>query len=374
MKKITRSGSSHSSAGAQRALCGAAAEASDKTENASGSRKVDMIQQNNMSPRVVVVRPGALGDTLLALPALGALAASHPGATLDLVGYPSVLRLLEHMRPPLPVGRIHSIDRALFGPLLAGTLSEELEEFLASYDLLIAWIGDPSGQLSARLERLPLASLRCDPYPSLGSGMHASRHLLRSLAPLGSGFSTSPVTAPIVEPPRDAAREGRDLLRGLGLREGDFIALHPGSGSPGKNWPAENFADLWRLAQEGGHRVLLIEGPADEEAVRSVVQMVGISAARVRPPSLTTLAAVLSRAAAFVGNDSGVSHLAAATGAPTRAIFGPTDPTVWAPLAPNARVLRFESSAAEVWRELERAARLGRGVRISGRSARGKAH
>ena len=315
------------------------------------------LEKFNTAARILVVRPGALGDTILALPALQALAAGNSRAALELIGYPSVLRLLEHARPSLPIRKIHSIDRALFAPLFAGPISDELEEFLGSYDLLIAWIHDRSSDLLDKVERLPIACLRADPYPADGSGMHASQHLLGTLAPLGRLPPLrldEPLGPPRLQAPPPALLESGEILRGLGLEERDFIAMHPGSGSARKNWPAEKFAALLRTAESAGRQVLVLEGESDGEAVRKLSQSVGGSLARVREPSLLTLAAILSRACAFVGNDSGVSHLAAATGTPTLAIFGPTDPAIWAPRGPRARVLGFETPVERVWVELDR--------------------
>lgn len=355
MKKMTRSGSSHSSAGVHRDPCGAEENASS---TARGSSSFGMFSEKCNTPaRILVVRPGALGDTILTLPALRALAAGCPRAELEIVGYPSVLRMVEHTRPRLPVRRTHAIDRALFAPLLAGPMSGELEEVLASYDLLIAWVHDHSEDLLAKLERVPIACLRADPYPPEGSGVHASQHLLRTLTPLWPAaalMSLGGVPGPAIEAPPDALTESEGLLRHLGLEPKRFIAMHPGSGSVRKNWPAEKFADLLRMAEGAGRRVLVIEGPSDGEAVARVARIAGGSMAQVREPTLLGLSAILSQADAFVGNDSGVSHLAAATGTPTLTIFGSTDPAIWAPRASDARVVSFETPVEDVWAELER--------------------
>jgi ADP-heptose:LPS heptosyltransferase len=84
--------------------------------------------------------------------------------------------------------------------------------------------------------------------------------------------------------------------------------------------------------------VLLVEGPADEEALAEVRALLppGTRAATASRPALPDLAALLCRCHAFVGNDSGISHLAGILGVPTVAVFGPTDPRTWAPLGPNA--------------------------------------
>jgi heptosyltransferase-2 len=122
----------------------------------------------------------------------------------------------------------------------------------------------------------------------------------------------------------------------------DFIAIHPGSGSPSKNWPADRFAAVARALSP--HRPwLLIAGPADAAAVAPLAQRPGAIVARDLP--LRVLGALLARARLYIGNDSGITHLAAAYGAPTLALFGPTDPAQWSPVGPQVKVLRAPHAA-----------------------------
>ncbi len=105
---------------------------------------------------------------------------------------------------------------------------------------------------------------------------------------------------------------------------GSFIGIHPFSGSPRKNWPLPRFQELaGRLA----HPVQWIAGP--EETLAGAVHI----------PNLWDLAQWLAGARLFIGNDSGITHLAAATGMPVIAIFGPTDPAIWAPRGPHVQVV-----------------------------------
>ncbi|HET8646880.1 MAG TPA: glycosyltransferase family 9 protein, partial [Vicinamibacteria bacterium] len=123
-----------------------------------------------------------------------------------------------------------------------------------------------------------------------------------------------------------------------------FLALHPGSGSPAKNWPPGRYASLAR-ARAGGRPWLLVEGPADAEAARSLAGEAG--AVRAHGLDARVLGALLARAGLVVGNDSGVTHLAAACGAPTLALFGPTDPLQWAPLGTRVEALRAPGGAMD---------------------------
>ncbi len=115
------------------------------------------------------------------------------------------------------------------------------------------------------------------------------------------------------------------------LPEG-FLAVHPGSGSPAKNWPTERFAEAAHRLSDG-RPCLLVLGPAEE----TTRDWPGFTVAREWP--LRVLGAALSRAGLFLGNDSGVAHLAAASGAPTLTLFGPTDPALWAPVGSRVSTL-----------------------------------
>jgi ADP-heptose:LPS heptosyltransferase len=160
--------------------------------------------------------------------------------------------------------------------------------------------------------------------------VHASRWLAEPTAALGGDPEPEPPLLQFTEAEQAAA--ARTLAR-LPPR---FLALHPGAGSPAKAWPPDRFAALARQ-HAAGRPWLLVAGPADAEATADLATLAGVVVARGLP--LRVLGAALSRAGLFVGNDSGVTHLAAAAGAPTLALFGPTDPTTWSPVGPTVRTL-----------------------------------
>lgn len=118
--------------------------------------------------------------------------------------------------------------------------------------------------------------------------------------------------------------------------------IHPGSGSPRKNWPIDRFRDLSRELRALGHRVAWIRGPAESD---EAVPPPGVEC--LDRPLLPSLARTLAEARLFIGNDSGISHLAAAVGAPTVALFGPTSSQVWSPDGPRVRVVCAASPAME---------------------------
>jgi heptosyltransferase-2 len=185
------------------------------------------------------------------------------------------------------------------------------------------------------LASLALRVIAHDPHP--GGGEHAARWLARAAEQIVAG--------PWPEPPVCKATAEEEQLAGEWCRRlpPGFVAVHPGSGSPAKNWPADRFAGALQAIGAAG-AYLLIEGPADAGAARPL-QSGAAAVARSLPPRV--LGAILARARAFLGNDSGISHLAAAWGAPTVALFGPTDPAVWSPVGPRVTTIRSADGRME---------------------------
>jgi heptosyltransferase-2 len=212
--------------------------------------------------------------------------------------------------------------------LLAGeSASGRLSAALAAADVVLAFTR--SEPLMTALQAHSTRVVARDPSPP-AEGPHASAWLARALLPLGVCVDDPP-------PPLDWSeadhRDARVRTRHL---PPCFVAVHPGSGSPAKTWPADRFATVARQLA-AGHSWLLVLGPAEAD----VPTVEGALLARDWP--VRTLGAALSRAGLYLGNDSGVSHLAAASGAPTLALFGPTDNALWSPVGPRVATLRAAS-------------------------------
>ncbi|HUT36492.1 MAG TPA: glycosyltransferase family 9 protein [Planctomycetota bacterium] len=283
----------------------------------------------------MVIRPGALGDAILTLPVLQSLAAA--GARVTAVGHP-VFRLAvecglaaEHV----PFDDARLLDLFAEGgscPLFAG------------FDLAIAYTRRADPLLVANLGRSGVTAVVAWPaHPE--PGLHVTDHLLGALGAAGVEAGERRPTLPPRREWLDAARAWLDE-RGVGR---GFVAVHPGSGGRAKRWPVERFAEL---AGRLGRPVVWLLGPAEaqDDEARGLGSQVGAVAADVPLP---TLVGLLASCLAYVGNDSGVSHLAAAIGAPTLALFGPTDPATWAPRGERVAVLGsphsggFESVSVE---------------------------
>lgn len=208
--------------------------------------------------------------------------------------------------------------------LAGGPPPARLAEALAACDLAVAYTRSP--ETIAGLRRLVPRVVTWDPQPAPGSG-HASRWFADAVASITHG-NRAPVPSFVFSP-----EEQEEARRRTAALPAGFVAVHPGSGSPAKNWLGHRFVEVARR-HAGGRPWLLALGPAEGAFAAPADAVV----ARDWPVRL--LAAALASAGLFVGNDSGASHLAAAAGAPTVALFGPTDPDVWAPIGDRVTVIR----------------------------------
>jgi heptosyltransferase-3 len=285
--------------------------------------------------RILVIRGGAIGDFILTLPALKALRDARPLAHMEILGYKHIAVLAENR---FYAQAVHSIE---YGPLARffarnSELPAELADYFASFDLIVSYLYDPDLIFESNLRRCGVQNLICGPARIVERAGHAARQLARPMEQLGINVADfAERIFPSIED-REFAREF------LASTTPPIIAIHPGSGSHEKNWPLENWIDLFspssRFARLEGLVVIL--GEADEaqtDELEREWKNRGVRFARNLP--LPSLAAVLDRSI-FIGHDSGISHLAAAAGANCILLFGPTDPDVWAPKNENVRVLR----------------------------------
>lgn len=283
-------------------------------------------------PRILVLRGGAIGDFILTLPALRALRDRWPDAYIELIGYPHIadLAVMDGV-----VDRVRSLDRAEMARFFAWepVLDEAQTAFIRSFDMVLCYLHDPDGSLT---ENLKTAGARLliggSPLPQEG---HAAEHLARPLETLAL---YGPHPPPSLRPDEARAASGKARLEALGA-EHPLLVAHPGSGGARKNWPIDRWIELFKRADRMGLCTTIVLGEADADA-RAAILRACPERPRLEGLTLTDLAGALAHADAFCGHDSGITHLAAALGVPTLALFGPTDPERWGPRGPRVRCLR----------------------------------
>ncbi|MDA0999309.1 MAG: hypothetical protein O2807_02165 [bacterium] len=314
-----------------------------------------MVTSTARNPRILIHRLGAFGDTLLTLAALDTLRRNFPVGEITLAADPA------YGAPLLDAGRAdHLLDAGAppfhLLPMEAGTADDDnLSGLLGAYDVLVFFSLDAEGALSRRLGALrPKTSVVASPFPPEERAIHILDWMRESLALIAPQAGPS-APAPL-HPSRASLKAADALLRPLMGGDKSFLALHPGGGGRQKWPPPERLARLARsFCEMTGARPLLIQGLADDAACRMFEREWGGNVPALENPRSAVLAGVLARARAYLGGDSGVSHLAALCGAPTLALLGPASaPRRWSPKGVRAmwNYWEDETGATEKLRHL----------------------
>jgi ADP-heptose:LPS heptosyltransferase len=274
------------------------------------------MQQESLS-RSLILFPGALGDFVCFLPTLNLI---EQLSAVDLCARTEFRDLVSSQV------RVHSVDsyeiRRLF--VHQGADDERVRGFFAGYDAVYSWMGSGVADFSVQLGSVTQGKALLFPFRPCQGGIQQADYFLRCVA-------ASPAEAlPRLSLKADAIHWCKSYWQHHALFDRPVLALAPGSGAREKNWPVPWFAAVarwWRQRFQGV--VILILGPAEEE--RAGYDVLCRDALQIRNLDLARLTAVLARCNLYLGNDSGTTHLAAAAGAPTAALFGPSDASQWAP-------------------------------------------
>ncbi len=309
----------------------------------------------------LVYHTGALGDFVVALPAIAAWrrraclgrAVPWPAPSLVLLGRPAHAALAAGV-----VDDAWDAGSARFASLFAGLPSPEVRALLADVDSALVFAPARAGIVRGLESAGVKDVIRQDPFP------HERVHVVDYHLSLFPDLELTPEE----RVPHVVVTAGTGLAVAAGAAPADRehpIVLHPGSGSPSKNWPFDRFIELARRLADLGQAAWVL-GPAEEESGMSATLAREIpDAARWRNLSVSELARRLAGSRLLVGNDSGVEHLAAAVGCPVVVLFGASDPAVWAPRGTSVTVVGDGARGMEAI-GVEAAADACRGVASSG--------
>jgi len=246
----------------------------------------------------LLIRPGAIGDFVVSLPAMMCLAADDAEVWTSARTVPLV-RFARNVRSIASTG----LDLLDVTEPPAGLLRD-----LRRFDSIVSWYGANRPEFRATVAKLGLPFTFLDALPAQGAGVHATDFYLEQVRGIAECESDG---IPRIE---------------CAVEHGDYAVIHPFSGSLRKNWPLDRFQSLAVKLE----RVMQVKWCAgeDDPPLAGAVQI----------GDLYELACWLAGARVYIGNDSGITHLAAAVGTPVLALFGPTDPQIWAPRGPHVRV------------------------------------
>jgi len=287
------------------------------------------------SPAILVIRGGAIGDFLLTLPAIRLLREGLPvPPRLHILGYSGVADIAVQAGF---ADAARSIEHGSLAPFFApgAPLDPALTAYFAGFDFVISYLYDPDEHFSGNLRRCGVRNLLPGPHRIEESdGLPAAAQLARPLESLALYLDRPWVSLGLSGP------EPTPPYR---------IAVHPGSGSPRKNWGYERWAETLgylRDALGADGSFLVVSGEAEAGTIRDFLALLDARSIPHEPLASLPLPELARRLAAchlFLGHDSGISHLAAAADVPCLLLFGPTDPAIWAPGNPQVQTLRAPS-------------------------------
>ncbi|HKI70253.1 MAG TPA: glycosyltransferase family 9 protein [Verrucomicrobiae bacterium] len=282
--------------------------------------------------KILVIRGGAIGDFILTLPAIAALRRQFPETHLEVLGYPHIVQLA--LIGGL-VDAVRSIEaRSLAGFFArSGALSPELAAYFAGFNVIVSYLYDPDRVFQTNVASCSRAQFIVGPHrPNERQRIHATEVFLKPLERLAI-FEADYLPRLVFDNQPQADH---------------CLALHPGSGSEAKNWPEAGWAELLQhLVNKTNLDLLLVGGEAEGGRLQRL--------AAALPPArtwvaqslpLTELARQLRSCVAFVGHDSGISHLAAALGLPGLVLWGKSAQQIWRPQGEHIVILKPTNSLA----------------------------
>jgi heptosyltransferase-1 len=311
--------------------------------------------------RLLVVRVGAMGDILHALPAVTALRLAHPNWEIGWVVEPRWRGLLAAPEVTTRGAGMPVVDRLHFAstrdwasnpihPKTAGAIASLRKELVAAeYDAVLDMQGAIRSATIARMAKVRRIIGEAEPREKPARWLFTERvatrgvHVIEQDIELASAVAGDELTFTPAQLPLDPAAERwcDELLASSGTRPAALI--NPGAGWGAKRWPVERYAKVARGLMERGFRILVNAGPSEEPMADAIVKETSGGAIPLAT-SLDQLIALSRRIALCVAGDTGPLHLACALGRPVVGIYGPTDPSRNGPYGTQFRVLRNPQS------------------------------
>lgn len=293
--------------------------------------------------KVLIIRAGALGDTLMLMPAITRL---RSGAGIVLAGRaPGIEFLNAH------VDQCIDLERSGWHRLFTEDFAGDRKPRMPDADYVVAFLNDPEGVIGHNLKRIyPARPVHIfPPFPPEKEKIHMALYMIRCIVkaglPMGSG-----------QPKEES------LMRPFFYKTGPpgdraLIVLHPGSGSVKKNYsPGFWLRLIGSLRDTCGDRAVktaLLLGPAEEGLLpffQGALKQTDIEI--LFCPEKENLISILVQAGLFIGHDSGITHLAAMLGTVVIALFKDSCVSLWRPLGPQVHVMEKENSESEFIREI----------------------
>lgn len=297
--------------------------------------------------RALIIQPGAIGDCILTLPLAAFLKDSLGLGGIDILGHTEYVGFFPGRSC---IDGVRSIDAAELHRLYVETDAFELGDrdslihAFSDYAWIITFMGDSGSNFEQNLiftancsHSAEVITLSMTPQPD--SCEHVADFYIRQLVERSSSFGQYrhiETDECLIKATRADVITGRMLLKEAGLSpDRNLVVIHPGSGGKEKCWYVGNFLAVAAGLASRGFEVVFLLGPAEQERFNNAtLSQINSVVPCLTDLSLTEVVGLLSCADAFVGNDSGIAHLAGALGVRTAAVFRATNPAVYKPVGP----------------------------------------
>jgi ADP-heptose:LPS heptosyltransferase len=322
--------------------------------------------------RGVILQPGAIGDCILTLPLAEFMKDYLELGGVDILGHTEYIDIFPGRTC---VDSIRSIDSVDLHRLFTETSTFDLVDgdalinTFSDYAWIVTFLGEPDSNFEQNLIFTANCSRSTEVVtvsmkPSEKSSTHITDFYIEQLvAQSGLSSSKPPLvckTKNLIKANKADISRGREILEEINVDSSEkLVVIQPGSGGSHKCYHLDNFLIVAEKLVSKNIQVVFLLGPTEvEQLSASAMTEIEAVAGRLVNQPLADVLTVLSNASCYIGNDSGITHLAAAMGTKTVAIFGPTNPAVYSPIGPSVTVLQNEEtdfaqkSSAKLQKEL----------------------
>jgi len=314
--------------------------------------------------RGVIVNPGALGDCILILPLAEYMIKTLGLSSVDIIGKTDYV---DFCPGRTCIRNVRAIDSIQFHRFFVDEKDFSFEEkdplvsAFAGYEWIVSFLGEAETDFeknliftiystqSAEISILPI-------FAPNGSGCHIADFYIKKFIrenefePTEYKFNTA---GTLINPVNTDVQWGRQLLASVGINpDAKTVIIQPGSGGKHKCWHLDNYCKIAADLSDNGYQPLFLLGPAEQERFTdSQKQKLNNAGKMIFSLNIKQVMQLLSASAGYIGNDSGVTHLAGATGTKTIAIFGPTAPNVYKPIGPKVVAVTAEPASFSEYSE-----------------------
>jgi heptosyltransferase-3 len=314
--------------------------------------RAESIKAERKAQRALIIQPGAIGDSILTLPLAAFLKDTLHLGGVDVLGHTEYIGILPGRTCINRISSIDSLDlHRLFREQKTFNLADHdpLLHAFSGYVWIVTFMGEPGGDFEQNLifaanctHSTEVVTLSLNP-PEDFRGHLTDYYIQQFVSQSGLSIQARNIQPGdcFIEATYTDLNEGGELLKEIGLDPLEKpVIIHPGSGASNKCWHIDNFLAVAQELLAAGTKVLFLLGPAEcEKFSAATMKKVSNVTQCLSDLSFSQVVRLLSCANGFIGNDSGITHLAAMLGIRTIAVFGPTNPDIYKPIGKDVSVI-----------------------------------